>query len=204
MRRVDLQDSQALEGRRILKASEFRDIAEAADILSQARSWSEAYRAEIEADLEERRREALAEGYAEGLSQFADAVARYDRAAEAVGERVLELLRDCLGRVMDAVPAETVLHDLIAPVLRDVRSEQEITVLVHPDALADLRRALERLAASTAGHLGLIARSDPGLGRQDCLIYTEDEVFNVSVPVTCDLLCRAVEAHLAAEADDAA
>lgn len=204
MRRVELQTPAILEGRRVLKAAEFRDFARAADILAEAQAWSEAYRAGIEVELDERREAAIADGYAEGLSRFADAVARYDQVAEAVQARLMELLRACLARVLQEVPAERVLHDLIAPVLRDIRGPQEITVLVHPDALSGVRWALERFAQTGAGHLSLSARPDPGLGPQDCLIYSEEEVFNVSIPVTCDLLCRAIEGHLSREGEDAA
>jgi flagellar biosynthesis/type III secretory pathway protein FliH len=192
MRRLEMLDPRALDGRRILRAAEFHDLAQAEDILSETRIWAENRRANIEEELHAQRREAFTLAYSEGFSAFSTAVEGYQSAADAVKERVMDLLRTCLRRVLGSLPADDVLYALVAPVLTDIRINQEISVLAHPDAIPDLQMALERVSANLPSGVTLIARADPKLDAQDCLIYTEDEVFNVSIPVTCDLLCRAL------------
>ena len=75
-------------------------------------------------------------------------------------------------------------------------------ILVHPDLLIDLKAAIADSTLHLPQGMSLTSRGDPAVDRADCLIYTEEEVFNVSIPVACDLLCRALSERLTAETAD--
>jgi flagellar biosynthesis/type III secretory pathway protein FliH len=202
MKRIDILDPSVLVGCRIIKAEQFAQILRAHNVLAEAEAWAVDRKLALEDDVKAERSAAFSKAYGEGLSKFAQAISSYEQHADALGLRVLDLVRACLLRVLSNLPQDEVLNDLIVPVLRDIRSDQEITVLVHPDSLPDLKAAIARSTLLLPQDMVLTARSDPGLDRADCLIYTEEEVFNVSIPVACDQLCRALSDRLTAESPD--
>jgi flagellar biosynthesis/type III secretory pathway protein FliH len=202
MKRIDILDPSSLAGTRIIKADQLAQMMRVHSVLAEAEAWAIDRKASLADEIEQERRAAYANAYGEGLSEFAKAISMYDEKAEALSLRVLDLVRVCLSRVLSNLPQDEVLHDLIAPVVRDIRSDQEVMILVHPDSLSDLKAAIARSTLRLPQGTALTPRADPAVDRADCLIYTEEEVFNVSIPVACDLLCRALSERLTAETAD--
>lgn len=202
MRQIDVLHPAALAGARIIKADNLDRLIRAHDVLAEAEAWAMARKAALADEIQAECRAAHERAYHQGLVQFTDAVARYGHETGALADRVIGLVRACLSRVLSDLPQDQVLMDLIAPVLREIRSDQNITVMVHPDRLADLKAALAQRAQTLAPGVDLTARADPAVDRDDCLLYTEEEVFTVSIPVTCDLLCRALSDAVRPEAAD--
>jgi flagellar biosynthesis/type III secretory pathway protein FliH len=202
MRRIDVLDPAALDGLRIIKADHMARLIRAHDVLSEAETWARDRKAMLAAELEAECRAAHERAYAEGLARFADAVARYGQETDVLAGRVIDLVRACLSRALTSLPSDAVLHDLIAPVLREFRSDQEITIMVHPDRLPDLKAAIAQASRLVSPGVVLTTRADVAVDLADCLIYTEEEVFSVSIPLTCDILCRALSDVTGPEADD--
>jgi flagellar biosynthesis/type III secretory pathway protein FliH len=192
MRRIDVLDPGALDGLQIVTADHLARLVRVHDIVAEAETWAAERKAMLAAEIDAERRAAHERAYAEGLAQFAQAVSRYDREAEALAGRVIALVRACLTRVLTSLPPEAVLHDMIAPVLRDIRSDQEIMVMVHPDRLPDIRAAIARASSFWPAGIDLTPQADAAVAPDECLIYTQEDVFSVSIPLTCDLLCRAL------------
>lgn len=202
MKRIDILDPSILVGCRIIKAEQFAQMLRAHNVLAEAEAWAIDRKLALEDEIKAERSAAFTKAYGEGLAKFAQAISTYNEQADALNLRVLDLVRACLLRVLINLPQDEVLHDLIAPVVRDIRSDQEVTVLVHPDSLPDLKAAIARSTRVLPQSMVLTARSDPGLDPADCLIYTEEEVFNVSIPIACDQLCRALSERVTAETAD--
>jgi flagellar biosynthesis/type III secretory pathway protein FliH len=202
MKRIDILDPAVIAGCRIIKAGQFAQMLRVHNVLAEAEDWVTDRKASVALAVEEERRAAYAAAYTEGFLKFADAIGIYNQRADALGLRVLDLVRACLSRVLTNLPQDEVLHDLIAPVLRDIRSDQEIMILVHPDLITDLKTAIARTTLLLSQGMVLTPRADPGVDRADCLIYTEEEVFNVSIPVACQHLCRALSDRLTSETAD--
>ena len=192
MIQINMLDPQALVGGRILKADQLAELIRAHDAMAEADEWVRDRKAALAQELEAERCAARDIASREGLAQFAAAIERYAQEADALSLRVMDLVRACLARVLTALPPEQVLHDLIAPVLREIRSDQEITILLHPDRLADLKLAMAQGGGQMVSGTSLTMRTDATIALSDCLLLTEEEVFTVSIPLACDLLCRAL------------
>lgn len=202
MRQIDILDPTPFEGVQIIKASQMAQITRARDVLAEAEAWANNHKTRLSFDLEAARRAAYEQAYVEGLALFTEAIVRYDQETKALAERVMSIVRLCLSRILTNQPSDVVLHDLMMPVLREARAEQDLMILVHPDRLQDLKAAIAMSSTQLLDGVELTPHADATIGPEDCLIYTQDEVFRVSIPLTCDILCGVLSKTIGAEASD--
>lgn len=204
MRTIKLLNMDAIGAGPVIRRKQLAEIQIASSIIEETERWAEQQRATLDAEIEEGRRHAFATAYSEWLQEHADALNYYDAKVKALEDRVLGIVRSCLNRILSELPTDEVLRGLVAPVLADLKSSGEIMIMVHPDAILAGQMMCSAVQGDLPADVTLVVRGDASLGPEDCLVYTDDEVFNVSIPVTCELFCRALRGTLKNEVCDVA
>lgn len=162
---------------RILPAEVLAASAGARDVLERAHA--DASRILEEAGRERERVLAQAEeaGHRAGLARAAAALAL----AAAERDRLLQAAADDLVRLSVAVAVAVLAREverggveaLAAAALEAVRHRRLVTLRLHPDDAAPLRRDPGRLGALMARVPSLEVREDPGVGRGGLVVETE-------------------------------
>jgi flagellar biosynthesis/type III secretory pathway protein FliH len=200
MRTIKVLNMDAIGAGPVIRGDTLAQLVQASTIIEEAEKWAEQQRATMTAEIETARLNAFASAYSEWLKKHADALTHYTAKTNALEGRVMDFVRMGLVRILTKLPSEQVLYSLVAPVLSELKSSGEIVIMVHANAMIAARQMASSLQKELTGEITLVVRADASLGPDDCLVYTDEEVFNVSIPVTCDLFCRALTDLLKAEA----
>jgi flagellar biosynthesis/type III secretory pathway protein FliH len=199
MRTIKVLNMDAIGADRVIRRDTLAQLVQASTIIEETEKWAEQQRASMNAEIESARLNATVSAYSDWLKKHADALTHYTAKASALESRVIDLVRMGLVRILTKLPSEQVLYSLVAPVLSELKTSGEIVIMVHTDAMMAARQMAASLQKELTGEITLVVRADASLGSDDCLVYTDEEVFNVSIPVACDLFCRALTDLLKAE-----
>jgi type III secretion protein L len=132
--------------RRVIPASEFGLVSDAAELLAAARRTAEASAEEARAAQEDARREGFEQGYAEGLRQANETLLT---ATEKARKELLDLENWIVPVVLKAVdlivgsmePDERVRR-IVARAIADVTDGEPATLRVPPEEVPRVRRAI--------------------------------------------------------------
>ena len=193
MRRIEILDKGAVPESGILRSTDFSSISKSDDIIRNTQAWAAARRAEIEDKLREDCRATLARVQSEGLSAFFNARDNYIDATRKLSEKLEFLLRKSLHRALGASPPKEILQATLAPLLTDLERQGEVRLQVHPNQVVGLRDFLDRQLSDPAAFTVV---SDPALDEPDCVIFTQSEIFTVSIPVQVDQLMLAMAQYI--------
>ncbi|WP_420963863.1 hypothetical protein [Brucella sp. IR073] len=131
-------------------------------------------------------------GYAEGVRTFLAALDDMRQEYRQHFQQTAGLVRKCLEQILLEMPSEAWLDATIISVLRSVRDEPELSVMVHPDNLAAIENTIAKRKNEHPSLSYLRIELDPALTSQDCIFYAGADVIDVSVPVILDDLCLAL------------
>jgi flagellar assembly protein FliH len=154
------------------------DAEEVMDVLAQA-----------QAEAEQLREAAIAEGFAAGradaLAALEPALAALTQAVEDVREQQLEasvelerravelglaLAKKVVAGTLEVKPEKVV--DTVTGALRGIVERERVIVLVNPDDLEIVREAMEGIRASLGGMEHCVVESERRVGRGGCLVRT--------------------------------
>lgn len=170
-----------------------------ADMLKQAQSDAAEYRAQIEQECVQIKEEAKAEGFAEGLKQWAGKIRELEQHIENVRGEISEVIvpvalkaaKKVVGREIELKPA-TVL-DIVRSNLKAVTTHTQITIYVSKKDLDlvekerdDLKKLFEKIETFTIRERGDI---EPG----GCVIETEGGIINARLENVWQTLEKAFE-----------
>lgn len=189
MRKLRLLDQSDLTAITVVPAEEVQAIAMASKVIDEAHAWAERRQSCHEQELKEQRKEAYDAGFEEGFAAFLAGRDAYLNAATQITASLEDLLRTSLQRILGELPSASLMQATLEPILSDIRQQGDITVSVHPNKIPDLRRALHDLGF-LSDRLDIVG--SPELLADDCIIYTESSVINISIHVIVDKLVDAV------------
>ncbi len=181
----------------LFKAKALEDLEQVQGELDAMKERAREEVAQAERDGEALRERSREEGYAAGVAQVVEALARasaeYDRRIAASEQDMLALAFALAERLVGhAVAAdERVVQGMVASALEHVRGKRQIVVLAHPDDVPALERARgvfsERMDGASV-HVEPYAE----LTRGGCLIETEAGRVDARLEVQLDVLRKAM------------
>lgn len=193
MRRIEVLDRGAVPKGGVLRSGDFTSITNSDEIIRNTQSWAATRRKEIEQKLQEERALALSEARREGLQAFLAARDAYNEAVVSLTEKLDFLLNKSIQRLLGALPPRAVLMATLGPVLADLRHQSGIRIRVHSDQVEAVHRFLKSLPNGTDAFTVV---ADATLNTSDCVILTEGEIFNFSLPILTDQLMAGIADYL--------
>ena len=143
---------------------------------------------------EDARRHAREEGRAEAAVILAEAAAIRDRAlAEAERETArlaIAVAQRILGEELSLAPER--ITAMVADVLGRARRAADVTITVHPDDAATLRRMQDQLLERAGRPARFAIVEDPGITRGGCTVKTELGELDARIETQLDTLSRAL------------
>ena len=177
----------------VLRSGDFTNITNSDEIIRNTQSWAAARRKEIEQKLQEERAQALSEARREGLQGFLVARDAYSEAVENLAEKLHFLLNKSIQRLLGALPPRAVLLATLGPVLADLRHQSGVRIRVHSNQVDAVHRFLK---SHPNGTEAFTVVGDATLDPSDCVILTQEEIFNFALPILTDQLMAGMEDYL--------
>ena len=185
------------------------DAEEVMDVLAQA-----------QAEAEQLRDAAIAEGFAAGradaLAALEPALAALVQAVEDVREQQLQaaddlerravelglaLARKVVGGTLEVKPEKVI--DTVTGALRGIVERERVIVLVNPDDLEIVREAMEGIRASLGGMEHCVVEAERRVGRGGCLVRTPVGDIDARVETKLERAGEVVAAALGRSGSDA-
>ena len=185
------------------------DAEEVMDVLAQA-----------QAEAEQLREAAIAEGFAAGradaLAALEPALAALVQAVEDVREQQLEaavelerravelglaLAKKVVGGTLEVKPEKVI--DTVTGALRGIVERERVIVLVNPDDLEIVREAMEGIRASLGGMEHCVVEAERRVGRGGCLVRTPVGDIDARVETKLERAGEVVAAALGRSGSDA-
>jgi flagellar assembly protein FliH len=185
------------------------DAEEVMDVLAQA-----------QAEAEQLREAAIAEGFAAGradaLAALEPALAALVQAVEDVREQQLEaavelerravelglaLAKKVVGGTLEVKPEKVI--ETVTGALRGIVERERVIVLVNPDDLEIVREAMEGIRASLGGMEHCVVEAERRVGRGGCLVRTPVGDIDARVETKLERAGEVVAAALGRSGSDA-
>jgi flagellar assembly protein FliH len=185
------------------------DAEEVMDVLAQA-----------QAEAEQLREAAIAEGFAAGradaLAALEPALAALVQAVEDVREQQLQaaddlerravelglaLAKKVVGGTLEVKPEKVI--DTVTGALRGIVERERVIVLVNPDDLEIVREAMEGIRASLGGMEHCVVEAERRVGRGGCLVRTPVGDIDARVETKLERAGEVVAAALGRSGSDA-
>ena len=185
------------------------DAEEVMDVLAQA-----------QAEAEQLRESAIAEGFAAGradaLAALEPALAALVQAVEDVREQQLQaavelerravelglaLAKKVVGGTLEVKPEKVI--DTVTGALRGIVERERVIVLVNPDDLEIVREAMEGIRASLGGMEHCVVEAERRVGRGGCLVRTPVGDIDARVETKLERAGEVVAAALGRSGSDA-
>ena len=185
------------------------DAEEVMDVLAQA-----------QAEAEQLRDAAIAEGFAAGradaLAALEPALAALVQAVEDVREQQLQaadelerravelglaLAKKVVGGTLEVKPEKVI--DTVTGALRGIVERERVIVLVNPDDLEIVREAMEGIRASLGGMEHCVVEAERRVGRGGCLVRTPVGDIDARVETKLERAGEVVAAALGRSGSDA-
>ncbi|UWQ81785.1 hypothetical protein K3725_21395 (plasmid) [Leisingera sp. S132] len=191
MRRIELPGQAPMPANGIIRGDLLAAVNEADACVAAARVWAEQEQLRITELGKETEAKALLSGYEAGLQLFAEASGRLDAARQDLAGRVEELVTRSLRQVLGGMPKADLLEATFASVLAELRSETALVARVHPNHASAFAHAVQAFRDRFGSQVQISAEFDQSMSADDCMIYTDTEVINASVPVMVEQLITA-------------
>ena len=185
------------------------DAEEVMDVLAQA-----------QAEAEQLRDAAIAEGFAAGradaLAALEPALAALVQAVEDVREQQLQaadelerravelglaLAKKVVGGTLEVKPEKVI--DTVTGALRGIVERERVIVLVNPDDLEIVREAMEGIRASLGGMEHCVVEAERRVGRGGCLVRTPVGDIDARVETKLERAAEVVASALGRSGSDA-
>lgn len=135
-------------------------------------------------------------GYLEGLKQFSQALRDAEAAQESDINTTLELVRECLMRILKELPSEKIIEAAIRTAC-DVNGDgRDLTIALHPSKKIIAEALVLEVFANDPTFALLKIVEDGSLSEDDYVLYTPSSIMDVSITGQVDTLCRAMRSDL--------
>lgn len=164
---------------RIVKRSVYESGRGAEEILDEARAEAERLIAEAREETASIRENAVAEGRAEGLRAWNErivaATSARDKALAEAEREILQLAvhiaEKIIGEQLRLDPETTV--SIVREALKSARRDKDVTIEVHPDAVAVVEARLDELRRNSPQGALFGVRGDASIAPGGCVVRTE-------------------------------
>lgn len=162
--------------RRVIAASQVRELEHIAASAANAGQRIEEAEARCLADLENTTHSAwqrgYARGYAEALERLHDLLAELDDKRKALGVEIIDLIVDAIGRIVRGLPADVLTPGLITTAIEEAQCDRgRLNLRVHP-ANAEVSERWLGLPAANREHTTITIEIDTSVPRDGCVLET--------------------------------
>lgn len=171
--------------RRVIAASQVRELEHIAASAANAGQRIEEAEARCLADLESTTHSAWQRGYARGhaeaLERLHAMLAALDQKRKAMEPELIELVADAIGRIVRGLPADVLTPGLITTALEEAQCDRGRLILrVHPTNAEIAERWLE-LHAGTRQHTKISIEIDASVSSDGCVLETPAGAIDASL-----------------------
>lgn len=128
--------------------------------------------------------------HSNGLKAIADGQQAFLAAADRLGDRLGALLHDSLHAVFKSQDPSDLVAQVVAPIMKDLRSAGSVVLSVHP---AQVKAVSDKLALMGAQFDQFEVEGDPELEPASGVLLTSSEVITVSIPILVEQLLSAID-----------
>jgi flagellar biosynthesis/type III secretory pathway protein FliH len=155
-----------------------------------------------QAEAEQLRSQAIAEGRAEGLAAlsaaFAELAAAHDRELAALEPQAIQIAlaaaKQIVGQELALAPERVAA--IVAPLIARLRRASLLTLRLHPEDAAFVQQHLSVLLANSRSHARTQIESDAAIARGGCLVVSDIGSLDARLESRLDLMGRAMQAAL--------
>ena len=184
------------DGVRVIKASEYRQFIEAADLVREAQGKA----AEILEQAEARYKEREQEGYEDGIEQgklehsakMMETILASVEFIENMEKTVASIVTQSVKKIIGELDDNERIVRIVNTALNTVRGHQTVTVRV---SMADEPAVSKALAAMTSGNYISVV-GDARLGKDRCILESELGVVDASLSTQLAALERSIQAKI--------
>lgn len=185
---------------KIIPASDFSTLQEAESVLKKIQEDAEKYRLQVIEECEHIKENAFKEGYEEGLKQWAEELAKFEKQLQALHQDfqqaiipvALKAAKKIVGREIEL--SEDVIVDIVASNLKAVSQHKQITIYVNKKELDILEKNKPRLRNLFEHLESLSIRPGDDIAPGGCIIETEVGIINAQMENRWRTLEKAFEA----------
>lgn len=187
---------------KIIPAEDFSTLQNALEVLELIKEDAEKYRLQVAQESEKIKENAYLDGYEEGLSQWAEHLAAFEKKVEELqGETEKSILpialmaaKKIVGREIE-LSEETVV-DIVAANLKPIAQHKKILIYVNKRELDILEKHKPRLREIFENLEAFSIRPRDDIARGGCIIETEIGIINAQMEHRWHILERAFEGLL--------
>jgi type III secretion protein L len=169
----------------VIRAEEVVPWFDGQAYLADARRLGDLIVTQARQSFEDERRRGYEEGRAAGIAEAARLIAQTQAQIACFVERIeaqlSDIVVDIMGEILEAFEAGEVTARAIAKALKRLDIGSQLTVLVTPDDVEEVRARLVELLGLADGQLPFVLRADPQLDAGRCLLISEFGQVDVSV-----------------------
>ncbi len=185
---------------KIIPASDFSTLLDAAQVLETIKEDAEKYRLQVSKECEQLKENAFKEGYEEGYRQWTEQLANFEKQIEAIHQELQQLIipialkaaKKIVGREIEL--SENTIVDIVASNLKAVSQHKKITIYVNKKELDVLEKNKPRLRELFENLEGLSIRARDDVAPGGCIIETEVGIINAQMEHRWRVLEKAFEA----------
>lgn len=184
---------------KIIPAKEFSTLQDAAEVLKRVKEDAEKYQRQVIEECEKIKEHGFKEGYDEGLKEWGEHLAAFEKKMEALREEMqkaiipvaLSAAKKIVGRELEL--SESAIVDIVAANLKSVVQHKKIMIYVNKKELDVLEKNKARLKDlfEHLEHFSIRAREDISPG--GCVIETEVGIINAKMEHRWLILEKAFE-----------
>lgn len=184
---------------KIIPASEFSTLMEAAEIKDEAKIDADAYHLEIAKECEQMKENGYQEGYAAGFKEWTEQLAKLEEEITAAHKNLeqmvlpvaLKAAKKIVGKEIELAP-ETVV-DIVMSNIKSVAQHKKIVIFVNKSDWELVERDKKRIKEMFEDLQSLSIRPREDIERGGCVIETEVGIINAQMSHRWNVLEKAFE-----------
>ena len=201
MLKIELVNSEILDGVRILRGADLSAFELADVIQNETENWVDQRKKQIETERESTLRQAKEQAYSEGLDAFMGVVKRMQDKCRSLENRQHQLMKMCLESFFRDAPREETLTAAMRPVFEQLVQEESIIIAVHKDQIEAVQKGFNKLEEGIADAFKPSFQVDENAKPGYCALFTSDSVYDFSVPILIDSLLSAIDTYVGANGE---
>lgn len=187
---------------KIIPAEDFSTLQNASEVLERIKEDAEKYRLQVAQESEKVKENAYLDGYSEGLSQWAEHLAAFEKKVEELQAETqksilpiaLMAAKKIVGREIEL--SEEAVVDIVAANLKPIAQHKKILIYVNKRELDILEKHKPRLRAIFENLEAFSIRPREDIAPGGCIIETEIGIINAEMEHRWHILEKAFEGLL--------
>jgi type III secretion protein L len=184
---------------KIIPAKDLSNLVDSSEVLDLIKQDARKYRLDVSKECEDIKEKAFKAGYDEGLEQWAEHLADFEKKLEAMHAEIQKLVipialkaaKKIVGREIEL--SEEAIVDIVASTLKSVAQHKRITIYVNKKELEILEKNKPRLKDLFENLESLSIRPRDDVTPGGCMIETEVGIINAQMEHRWHALERAFE-----------